>query len=346
MAMPHDPAVWLPAVRTGTGTDVFTERLCKGLRASGFRAEVAWLPPRAEYFPWTVPVPEVPRWVNIVHTNTWLHLRFVPTHLPVLATMHLCVHDPSLKRFKSPAQDLYHRHWVRPLEAAMLRRAACVVGVSNYTARKTQEVFNRDDVSVIHNGIPVTDDEALGHRGSQPHSPFRLLYVGNWSRRKGVDLLGPIMDSLGEGFELWYTADSKNAHKRASLPGNCRCIGRLNCEQLEKVYREVDALLFPTRLEGFGLVAAEALMAGLPVVTSNCSSLPEIVQNGRSGILCQSGDAADFVRAIKIVSDAKVWPSMAAGARRFAKKEFDLGRMIEKYVQRYERILDGLPRVS
>ena len=49
MSAPAIPAIWFPAVRTGTGTDVFTERLVAGLIARGIRAEITWLPLRAEY---------------------------------------------------------------------------------------------------------------------------------------------------------------------------------------------------------------------------------------------------------------------------------------------------------
>lgn len=338
------PAVWFPAIKTGTGTDVFTERLCEGLRESGLRAEVTWLPPRAEYLPWAVPLPAAPKWANIAHVNTWLHLRFVPTHLPVLATMHLCVHDPSLKQYKSYVQSFYHRHWIRPLEAAMLRRATRVIAVSKYTARRTLEMFGDGGISVIHNGVPIKKEADPRREARHLHTPFRLLYVGNWSLRKGIDLLSPIMESLGEGFELWYTADSRNSHQNVSLPRNCKCIGRLAGDKLERFYREADALLFPTRLEGFGLVAAEALMAGLPVIASNCSSLPEIVKDGESGILCPPGNVAAFVRAIRDVSDAKVWASMGEKAARLAKVEFNLERMVEKYIEEYNRVLYGFTR--
>ncbi|MCQ4974462.1 hypothetical protein NE662_09525, partial [Bifidobacterium pseudocatenulatum] len=64
------PAIWFPAIRTGTGTDVFTQRLVEGLVAIGIRAEITWLPLRAEYLPWTVAVPQPPNWATIVHVNT------------------------------------------------------------------------------------------------------------------------------------------------------------------------------------------------------------------------------------------------------------------------------------
>ncbi|MBL8256262.1 MAG: hypothetical protein JNJ62_06655 [Pseudoxanthomonas mexicana] len=68
--------VWLPTVRAGTGTDVFAERLCEGLNSRGIRAEIAWLPHRSEYLPWTVSVPVAPAWADIVHVNTWIYIDY------------------------------------------------------------------------------------------------------------------------------------------------------------------------------------------------------------------------------------------------------------------------------
>lgn len=333
------PAVWFPAIKAGTGADVFTQRLCDGLREKGIRAEIAWLPRRAEYLPWTVAVPELPSWANVVHVNTWLHRRFIPDHLLVLATMHLCVHDPVLTPYKSWGQALYHHHWVKPLEAASLRRADCVVAVSHYTAERTKTAFGIDDVAVIYNGVPIPDDVVhLPERA--PHLPFRLLYVGNWSRRKGTDLLGPVMQTLGDGFELWYTADAHGAHKDAVLPSNCKCIGRLHQQQLRKAYRDVDGLVFPTRLEGFGLVAAEAMANGLPVVATRSSSLPEIVDHGKTGWLCAENDVAAFAKAIRsFVEDETGWRQMAEASRTRIHRDFSEGRQIDAYLRIYKSLL-------
>ena len=95
MSAPAIPAIWFPAVRTGTGTDVFTERLVAGLIARGIRAEITWLPLRAEYAPWSVAIPQPPAWATVCHINTWLHPRFIPARLPVVATLHHAIHDPA-----------------------------------------------------------------------------------------------------------------------------------------------------------------------------------------------------------------------------------------------------------
>jgi len=149
------PAVWFPTIRAGSGTDVFTERLCAGLQARGIRAEITWLPLRAEYAPWTVPIPKPPEWANVVHINSWLHPRFVPRNLPTVVTVHHSVHDPAFMPYKTTAQKFYHRFWIRPIEARNVRCAAVVTAVSRHVAAQVKKLFGRTDVAVIYNGIDV-----------------------------------------------------------------------------------------------------------------------------------------------------------------------------------------------
>ena len=323
-------------MRVGTGVDVFTERLCTGLNAGGIRAEIAWLPRRAEFLPWTVPAPPVPAWVNIVHVNAWLHRRFIPEDLPVVATMHHCVHDPGMRPYKSAAQALYHRHMVWPLERWVLHYADAVTAVSEYTARQVREQFGIEPIRVIPNGLP-TPEQATMERNERPHAPFRLLYVGSWTRRKGVDLLGPILERLGTDFELRYTAPPD---LRVRLPGNCRSLGRPDRRQLQRAYSEVDALLFPTRLEGFGQVALEAMAAGLPVIATAGSALPEVVVDGVTGILCPQDAIAAFADAARrLAGNPQLWQSMSSAALVRARQPlFSIDSMVASYAEVYAAV--------
>ncbi|MBK6281201.1 MAG: glycosyltransferase family 4 protein [Gammaproteobacteria bacterium] len=335
-----EPAVWFPAIRTGTGTDMFTLRLAKGLLLKGIRAEVTWLPHRAEFLPWTVPVPPVPVWANVVHVNTWLHQRFIPPNLPVLATMHLCVHDGALSPYKSAMQELYHRIWIRHLEVNVLRRAQRVVAVSRYTAESTKQAFRIRDIEVIHNGVSIPEGMCrLTQR--QVHTPFRLLYVGNWSARKGVSMLGPIMAILGAEFELYYTADSKGAEANVKLPRNCICIGRINSpEEMQEAYKQADALIFPTRLEGLPLTVIEAMANGLPVVCSNCTSLPEIIDDGVTGMMCPVDDVEGFCSAIRrLKNDLALWHSLRVNAVSMVAQNFDQSVSVEHYAMAYRGLI-------
>jgi len=336
------PAVWFPAVRAHSGADVFTERLCTALNAQGIRADITWLPLRAEYAPWSVPVPRPPDWATVVHANSWLHPRFLPPHLPVVTTLHSCVHDPALRPYKSPPKALYHAAWIRHVEAAHLRRADCVVAVSSYTAEMAKRVFGRSDIEVIYNGVDTTVFHPIDR--AAPNRPFRLLYVGNWDARKGVDLLGPILRALGPDFELHYTADRNGRHTRYALPPNTRCIGRLAGAELVRAYQTADALLFPSRLEGFGLVVAEAMACGLPVIAANTSSLPELIEHQKTGFLVAHLDTNEFIQAaLKLKNDILIWKSMKSCARIRAEAYFSLQLTINIYSSLYESTTRNIP---
>lgn len=330
-------AVWFPAVRAHSGADVFTERLCAGLNARGIRAEISWLPLRAEFAPWSVAVPRPPAWATVAHVNSWLHPRFLPKGLPIITTVHHCVHDPALDPYKRLSQRLYHTTWIKRLEAANLCQATRVVAVSRYTARAAQAAFGWREIEVIHNGVDTHFFVPVER--NQPHRPFRLLYVGNWSTRKGADLLRPIVQTLGDGFELLYTADRRGGHLCHALPHNCRCIGHPDDQALLEAYRYADALLVPSRLEGFGLVAAEAMACGLPVIAANTSSLPEVIEHGKTGLLCPVDNVSAFAAAARTLAhDLACWRSMRQAARERAVERFDEARQIARWLDIYQSL--------
>ena len=334
----HTPAVWMPAIRCGTGTDVFTTTLACELRRRGLRCEVTWLPHRAEYAPWSVRVPPAPAWANVVHINSWLHSRFVPRDLPCVVTVHLPLHRPGDKRDMGSLQRLYHLAWIRRLERINLRRADVATAVSHDTAAAVASTGVVSRVHVIHNGVDLSGPLRPAPR-SVPNRPFRLLFVGSLSRRKGVDLLPPIMKRLGNGFELLYTAPARG--RPPPLPPNCRAVPRAGKpEALAALYRSADALLFPSRREGAPLAVLEAMACGLPVLASRASSLPEIVEHGVCGFLCLPEDPASFAHAAEqLASSPDLWREMRHAARDVIERRFGLQQAIDAYLSIYELAL-------
>lgn len=335
------PAVWFPTVKAGTGTDVFTERLVSGLNQCGIRAEITWLPLRAEYAPWTVAIPRPPAWATVCHINTWLHPRFIPKHLPVVATLHHSIHDPALRPYKGWLRAAYHRWWIAPIERRVFRRADKVIAVSRFVADMARQTLCDVPMQVIYNGID-TELFRPGNRVRQPGEPFRLLYVGSWMARKGVDLLAPIMRELGDGFELRYTGGQASDKDKAGMPVTMYDIGRLPLPQIIAAMRDADAFLFPSRSEGFGLVAAEAMACGLPVIAASASSLPEVVEDGVTGILCPGNDCGAFaVAANRLADDSALASSMSVAASAVARSNFDLNTMISAYLGLYRNVNGG-----
>lgn len=330
----QQPGIWFPTLRTGTGADVFTERLVDALKRRGIRADIAWLPNRAEYAPWSVNIPNAPDWATVVHINSWLHRRFIPKNLPLVVTLHSCVHDPAFKPYKNLIRTLYHQLWIKRCEAYSILNANTVTAVSQCTADQAKAVFGRKDIEVLYNWVDT--ESFVPDSRPHPHQPFRLLFVGNPSIRKGVDLLPKIMKLLGPDFMLRYTGEPEDIGV-PELPENMIAIGRLSGDAaLVDAYQKTDALLFPTRLEGFGLVALEAQACGIPVIATNGSSIPEVVKDGETGILCGTDDIDAFVSAARYLrSHPAEWTKIGEAARKHAVVRFTEKSAIDAYLKMY-----------
>ena len=328
--------IWFPTVRAGTGADVFAVRLAEGLQRRGVRAEITWLPHRAEYAPWSVAAAKPPSWASVVHINTWLHPRFYAgTGLPILATCHGCVHDPALEPYKSRAQAFYHRHLVRPIEKHSLATAVVVTAVSLYTAEKVTQAFGRKGIEVIANWLP--DDAFVRNGREAPNEPFRLLYVGNWSSRKGSDLLPAIIGELGPEFELQFTGVPP---KHTRLPQNMVSLGwSSEPSRVREWMWAADALMFPSRMEGMPLAVLEAMACGLPIIASDTSSLPELIADGRTGLLCPVDDVHAFANAVQRLRGSPTeWKAMGNAAYAWAKAYHSESVALDNYLALYRSL--------
>jgi glycosyltransferase involved in cell wall biosynthesis len=290
----HSPAVWLPTIRAGTGSDVFTERLCRGLNDRGIRSEICWLPARAEYLPWTVAKVRAPKWANIVHVNSWLPRRFWPAGLPVVATLHHLVHDPAYHPFRSVAQTIYHELLIRRRELASVRQADAVTTVSEFVRATVTAFSGREQISVIYNWIDANTYTPAKNQRPVGSEVFRLFMAGTHSRRKGIDLLPRFAQALGPGFEIRYAGGKKDLDLPAS---NVISLGRIDEQQLIKEFQRCDAVVSLSRYEGFGYTALEAAACGKPFLGFHTSGLAEVVMRGH-GTLVPVEDIHALVTAV------------------------------------------------
>lgn len=337
------PAIWFPTVRTGTGTEVFTRRLVANLHKRGVRAEITWLPLRAEYAPWTVPIPQPPAWATVAHVNTWLHTRLIPPSLPMVATIHHAMHHPNALAYKGPLRAAYHRWWIAPNERRVLLRAHRVVAVSQFVADNARHTLLDVPMQVIYNGVDI-EHFRPSMRQRQPGQPFKLLFVGGWKTLKGVDLLAPILRQLGEGFVLHYTGGPAAQKDKAQMPPNMIDMGRLEGDAaVVEAMQSADALLLPSRSEGHPLVAVEAMACGLPIIGMHGSSVAEVVADGQTGLLCPQNDVAAFVTVTSsLAADHALHARMAQNARLQAVKQFSEATMIDAYLHMYQCATAGV----
>lgn len=331
--------IWLPTIQGGSGTDVFTRRLSHALERRGVESEITWFPPSFQLAPNLLRFVPPPRGTTVTHANSWNGFAFARKGIPLVVTEHLNVLDPSYRPYKSLVQRIYHESFIRRFVLASFRMASAITAVSQFTASSLRAVWPGRSARAIHNWIDVrtfTPRNQEGHRGQRP---FRLLFVGNLSRRKGADLLAPIMSEMGPHFQLCFTAGLRQS-KPIPMERNMIPIGRITEESvLVGAYQECDAVLVPSRFEGFGLSALEGMACGKPVIASRSSSLPEVVEDGVTGILCPIGDVAAFAAACRrLAENPDLLHKYGEAARRRAEELFSEEVILPQYVALYENL--------
>ncbi len=334
--------IWLPYLRAGSGTDVFTEALAGALNESGHNAVATPFARLWQFFPWRMAFAVPPPGTDIIVANSVNGFALRRPGCKLVVVEHHCVLDGAYAPHRTASQMLFHEGPLRAFEKASLKAADALVAVSAYTALSLQAALGGPKAHVILNGV---DTEFFCPRaGGAPAGgarPWRLLFVGNLIRRKGADLLPGIMQELGPDFELHYTGGLRGKAPGAGSP-NMKPLGRLTREALRQAYRDADLLLFPTRFEGFGYAAAEAMACATPVVATDCSSLPEIVDDGVTGRLCPLGDIKAFAAAVRgLVAEPELLPAMGQRARTVAVKRFGLEHWTASYVNLFSRLIEG-----
>lgn len=332
--------IWFPAIRGDSGTDVFTRRLSDALERRGIATEITWFPTQYQFAPFLLRSVPPPPGTSAIHTNSWNGFAFKRSGIPLVVTEHLNVSDPLYRPYKNLPQHLYHEALIRRFVVASFRAASAITAVSHFTASGIARTLGAYPVQVIHNWINTHAFSPVGHNLLLTNRPFRLLFVGNLSRRKGADLLAPMMEELGPKFELRLTSGLRRSN-RIRRGQNMVLLGRLTKDsELIEAYRQCDVFFFPSRFEGFGLPTVEAMACGKSVIGSNTSSLPEIVEDGVTGILCPPDDIPAFAAACrKLADNPEILHQYGQAAKRRAEELFSEDLIIPHYIKLYERLV-------
>jgi glycosyltransferase involved in cell wall biosynthesis len=325
-------------VRGGSGIDVWADNLCRGINSRGHQCTLDLQPALYQFFPALGNFSINPGNPDILHSNSWNGCAF-KNEQPLVVTEHHVVHDPAYAPYRTLPQKAYHR-WIYRCERKSFEASDAVTCVSQYTRKKLEESFGFSDSVVIYNGVDTSvfrSAEPENDEWNIPQNKTVLFFAGNLTRRKGADLLPAIMKHLGENYILVVTS----GQREISLGGlkNIINIGHLNPVHLVNIYNRCDIFLTPSRLEGFGLSAAEAMACGKPVVATNGSSLPELVIDGKGGFLCRMDDVKDFAEKIRyLAADEELRNEMGSFNRKRVEEKFTLEKMTEEYLALYRTL--------
>lgn len=278
--------------------------------------------------------------------NTWFSLSpsvvdaLHAERVPIVMTLHnyrlLCANG-LLFRDGTPCTDCVGTGPWRAVRHACYRdsRAQSAIAAATIAAgrpgrdRITRFLAPSEFVRDRHVDAGVTADRIVvvphavadpGLRAAPPSASTQVLYVGRLAPEKGLDVLLDAWQAAGltqAGLELVVVGDGPLRRRLTdSAPAGVRITGWLPGDRVGELMRSARALVFPTRwYESFGMVAAEAMAAGLPVLAADVAGPAEVVRALGPDWLVPRGDRAAWARALLRLADNAAVDAAGASAR-------------------------------
>jgi glycosyltransferase involved in cell wall biosynthesis len=245
------------------------------------------------------------------------------------------VHDLAFEHFPR----LFPRRWrwlYRAGLKATVNRADAILTPSQATADDLLSRTNADPAKVhltpLAASLPTAGTDPLPIlRRMAIEGPY-VLFVGTLEPRKNlVLLLRAYRDAVAAGIPhslvlagaVGWQSDELEAELAKRGPGKVVRTGLIAGDELDAVYRGAAAFVYPSLYEGFGLPVVEAMARGVPTITSNASSLPEVA--GSAGYLVDPSSQRDLSAAIELVlgDDALAADMRREGPKQAAKFSWD-----------------------
>lgn len=289
---------------------------------------------------------------DVIHAHDWLVTYAAKSlkqsfNLPMVATIHATeagrnsgIHDDT-------------QRYINDTEWLLTYEATEVIVNSNYMKGHVQGLFGLpfDKISVIPNGINLNNftgierDYDFRRRFAMDNEKI-ILYVGRLVYEKGVQHLISAMPKIldhyhdsklviaGKGGmldELKAQVDSMGLSNKVYFTGY------LNQKEVQKMYKCADVAVFPSTYEPFGIVALEAMLAGIPTVVSDIGGLNEIVEHGVNGMKSYAGNPNSIADSVlSLLFDQQLAMNVTKNAKNKVKNEFNWQKIAQDTHYIYE----------
>jgi glycosyltransferase involved in cell wall biosynthesis len=278
---------------------------------------------------WTMPK------ADVFHVSN--QIRFPPKGVKLTATIYdmTCRLMPELHTAANIQAD-------ENLARNVLARADRLIAISENSRQDAARLLglDADRIEVIYPGVPEVYFGAQPRPSEQPY----VLYLGAIEPRKNVDTLLDAWSSfrLRGDFDLVIAgasgwAGEKTLARLAARPAGVRYFGYVAEDELPGLIAGASAFIYPSLYEGFGFPVAQAMAAGVPVITSNTSCLPEVA--GEGALFVDPRSAAEIQAAMEklLTSPALQQELRTAGLAR-AKREYRWEICARKSLEFFARV--------
>ncbi len=292
---------------------------------------------------------------DVIHAHDWLVANAAKAlknafDIPIVATIHATeagrnsgIHDDT-------------QRYINDTEWLLTYEATEVIVNSNYMKNHVQGLFGLpfDKINVIPNGINLTNFNGVDRdydfrRQYAMDNEKIILYVGRLVYEKGVQHLISAMPKILENYhdakliiagKGGMLDELKGQAEAMGLSNKVYFTGYLNSKQVQKMYKCADVAVFPSTYEPFGIVALEAMLAGVPTVVSDIGGLNEIVDHGINGMKSYTGNSnsiADSV--ISLLYDKQLAANISKKAKQKVKEEFNWNKIAQDTHYIYEQAI-------
>jgi glycogen(starch) synthase len=278
----------------------------------------------------------------------------IPWMLPRRTPVFVRLYTSSVQSFTENLGDLSRPdRWNLRRERWLVRAARAVVTHSRAHARALAPVldFDPEKITIIPLGVNPQPDYVRPAR--DPDAPLEVVFLGRLEHRKGaIDLIRAIpavgvavpgakftligLDrphAPGDRTHEQYVRDEFPAELRARI----HFAGRLPDDQVDAAMQRADLFVAPSRYESFGLIYLEALRWGTPVVGTTAGGIPEVVEDGVTGVLVAPESPPELADAIiGLLRDPDRRRALAEAGRRRAEGDLStetMGKRVEAFYQ-------------
>jgi len=215
------------------------------------------------------------------------------------------------------------------LERLNLEAADHVLTTSRYSKHRIMELYGlpASKISIVPEGIDLAEwSRRLKKAPKRRKKEITILCVAKQFPRKRISLLLEAVHRLKSAYPLKLRIigdgpEHESIKKKAKELGLQEAIAGAVPGSLASEYAKADLFCLPSVQEGFGIVFLEAMAAGLPVVAARSAAIPEVVKNGRTGLLVQANDVSDLAKKLeKLILSPSLRRRFSQNARKEVKR--------------------------
>ncbi len=292
---------------------------------------------------------------SLIHVHDWLtasagiELKHA-WKIPLVTTIHATERGRHHSHLPSETS-----HNINQLEWQVCFESWRLIVCSSYMAGELRRFFDvpLDKVTLIPNGVDVTPFESCSDERIRelkgrfaPNGERLLFYVGRITPEKGVQVLLQALPSILERHpNVRLLVAGRNSEQMQPLVDELGIgeavdlLGFVDGETRDCLYRSVDAAVFPSLYEPFGIVALEAMAAGCNVIASEVGGLAEVVDHRRTGLTVRANDSQSIAWAVdQIFTNQVQAQAMRARALQEVTRSYNWGAIAASTVDMYRAV--------